>query len=123
MSRFRHTFVSRRAAISAFALYALFLHGFFAAAAEVEALNFPLGAICSPAQLGTQIPGNGSNKHGLCCILACTACGYTYLVSESGDFVADERLVAPIVFLPVARLSTVRPFNIYLGARGPPLEL
>lgn len=122
MGRFRHRFVSRRTAISAVALYALFLQGFFAAAAEAEAQNFPLGAICSPAQLGTQIPSHGQNKHGLCCILACAACGCAYLASESGDFGVAERLVAPTVFSPETRLSIVRPFNIYLGARGPPLE-
>ena len=85
MGRFRHSFGSRRAAISAFALYALFLQGFFAAAAQAEALNFPFGSICAPAQSGTQLPGSGQNNNGFCCILACAACGCAYLASESGD--------------------------------------
>jgi hypothetical protein len=123
MGRFHHSFGSTRTAIGAFALYVLFLQGFFAAAAQAEALNFPLGTICSPTQSGTQIPGNGQHKHGLCCVLACAACGCAYLASDPGDFVAVGRLVSPAVFLPETELFPGRPYNIYLGARGPPRGL
>jgi hypothetical protein len=119
MGRFRHSFGSRRAAISAFVLYALFLQGFFAAAAKTEALSFPFGSICSPAQSGTQIPGSGQNNHGFCCVLACAACGCAYLASESGDFLAAERLASLLVWLPESKLSSLRTHRIYLGARGP----
>jgi hypothetical protein len=122
MSRFRRSFGSNRAAISAVALYALFLHGFFAAAAQAQALNFPLGSICSSVS-GTPAPQNSHNGHGLCCILVCAACGCAYLASEGEDFASAERLVSAAIFLPESALSGLQPYKFYLGARGPPLGL
>ena len=122
MGRFCRSFDGRRAAISAVALYALFLQGFFAAAAQAEALNFPLGSICTSAS-GTSAPQKSHSGHAFCCILACAACDCAYLASEEGDFASAERLVSAAVFLPESALSGLQPYKFYLGARGPPLGL
>lgn len=122
MGRFRHSSGSPRAAISVIALYALFLQGFLAAAAQASAFEAVGSAVCVAPAPGEQSPNGTGHHHGLCCILACAACGCAYLASETSEFVASERFASPLVWLPGGSHVRYQPFKNYLGARGPPQE-
>ncbi|MCI0601081.1 MAG: hypothetical protein L0Y50_14110 [Beijerinckiaceae bacterium] len=120
MGRFRQSSGSTRAAISVIALYALFLQGFLAAAVEASAFESAGGAICAAPDPGNQSPDGNGHHHGLCCVLACAACGYAFLTLENGGFAVSEQLALPLIWLPAASLARYQPFRTYLGARGPP---
>jgi len=122
MERFRHSWGSRRAAVSVVALYALFLQGFLAAALQASTFESVSGAVCAAPSPGKQSQNGAGHHHGLCCILACAACGCAYLASETNDFVASEQFASPLVWLTSPSPVSYQPFKTYLGARGPPQE-
>jgi hypothetical protein len=121
MHRFRHSSSPNRVAISVIALYALFLQGFFAAAAEAAVLDSRDGSFCGTVAPGqAQPPGGDVHHHSLCCILACAACGCTYLAADGTGWIASERHASPVVWLPALDPVSAQPLSVNHSARGPP---
>ena len=124
MQRFRRWSIARRAAIGAFALYALLLQGFLAASAPAATFAFPGGVSCVQDGSGSGTPGGDLVlHHGLCCILVCAAaaCGYAGTASAVPGFPA--RVALTIDFAPALGLAARAPHKYYFAARGPPKDL
>jgi hypothetical protein len=113
MARFRQGSMAWRAAISAFALYALLLQGFLAASAPAAAFAFPGGISCAQDGSGSGTSGGDPVRHhGLCCILACAAAACAHVATASA-----------IHFAPAPGLAGRAPIKYYFAARGPPEDL
>ncbi|MCI0468401.1 MAG: hypothetical protein L0Y57_15595 [Beijerinckiaceae bacterium] len=127
MGGIRQASIAKRAAVAAFALYALLLQGFLAASAPAGTFAFPGGTggiECTLDGAATGIPGgDAAHHHGLCCILACAAacCAYTGTAAAVAAF--PEREGAKIDFAPVSSLAARPALKYFFAARGPPLEL
>ena len=117
--------IARRAALSAFALYALLLQAFLATSAPSPASAFPggiSGITCSLDGSGSGTPGGDpARHHGLCCILACAAAAGAY-VGTASAFAAfpPERAASPIVYALAQGLLARAPLKHNFAARGPP---
>jgi hypothetical protein len=123
MGRLSQSSRSKHVAISVIVLYAFFFQGFFSAAVQAAAFD-SLGFVCSQAESGQQTPGgNPNHQHGLCCILACAACGCAYLASDSDPSVLSERVGSTISWPPAQSIATRSAHKFYFGARGPPQSL
>jgi hypothetical protein len=121
--------IARRAALSAFALYALLLQAFLATSAPAPASAFPGGISGITCSLDGSGSGSGSGTpggdparhHGLCCILACAAAAGAY-VGTASAFAAfpAERAASPIVYALAQGLPARAPLKHNFAARGPP---
>ncbi|MGH6812579.1 MAG: hypothetical protein ACREDM_09610 [Methylocella sp.] len=121
MGRFRQGSLTTRVAITAFALYALLLHGFLAASEPAFGFNFPSGINCAQDGSGSGTSGGHPVRHhGLCCILACAAAACATVATPSAIAVFPKVVASPIVFAPAPVLSTRPPAKYYFAARGPP---
>jgi hypothetical protein len=125
MGRFRQGSIARRVAISAFALYALLLHGFLAASAPAFGYAFPGGITCAQDGSGSGTPGGDPvhHHHGLCCILGCAAAASAHVATASAVSVFPPRAASAIHFAPVPGLAAHAPIKYYFAARGPPANL
>jgi hypothetical protein len=124
MGRFRQGSIARRAAICAFALYALLLQGFLAASAPAAAFAFPGGISCAQDGSGSGTSGGDPVRHhGLCCILACAAAACGYVGTASAVPVFPTRAALAIHFTPALGLAARAPIKYYFAARGPPKDL
>ena len=91
-----------RAAIAAFALYALLLQGFLAASAPAAAFTFPGGISCAQDGSGSGTSGGDPVRHhGLCCILACAAAACGYVATPSAVPAFPARAASTIDFVQV----------------------
>jgi hypothetical protein len=120
MDSLRHNSGPRRIAIGMIAVYALFLQGFFAAATHGTATELAGGPICSQAPAGTPATNRGGHHHGLCCVLACAACGCAYLSSDASSSVIPDCFASPVAWLSSQLQARCQPLSFRLGARGPP---
>ncbi|MDQ6701656.1 MAG: hypothetical protein M3Z96_00340 [Pseudomonadota bacterium] len=121
MGSFRQGSIARRAAIGAFALYALLLQGFLAASAPAAAFAFPGGISCAQDGSGSGTSGGDPVRHhGLCCILACAAAACGYVATPSAVSVFPTRVASTIDFAPALGLAARAPRKYYFAARGPP---
>ena len=111
---------AKRVAVSVIALYALLLQAFVAAAAPVAAFD-PFDITCSQDATQSGAPG-GENRHhhGLCCVVACVACGCAFIAAASGVAFFPVRKTSAIDFALTPAVTTQRPLKFYLAARGPP---
>jgi hypothetical protein len=121
MGRFQGS-IATRAAVSAFALYALLLHGFLAASAPAAAFAFPGGISCAQDGSGSGT-GDPVRHHGLCCILGCAAAACAHVATASAVPVFSARVASTIHFAPVPGLAARAPHKYYFAARGPPKDL
>jgi hypothetical protein len=112
-----------RAAIAAFALYALLLQGFLAASAPAAAFALPGGISCAQDGSGSGTGGDPVRHHGLCCILACAAAACGYVATPSAVPAFRARVASAIHFAPVPGLTARAPHKYYFAARGPPEDL
>ena len=113
MGRFRQGSIARRVAISAFALYALLLHGFLAASAPPAAFAFPGGISCAQDGSGSGTSGGDPVRHhGLCCILACAAAACAHVATPSAVSVFPTRVASTIDFAPALGTRGARPPQI-----------
>jgi hypothetical protein len=116
--------MARRAAISAFAVYALLLQGFLAASAPAAAFAFPGGISCAQDGSGSGTSGGDPVRHhGLCCILACAAAACGYVATPAAVSVFPARAASAIHFAPALGLAARAPHKYYFSARGPPKDL
>jgi hypothetical protein len=125
MGRFRKGSIARRAAIGAFAVYALLVQGFLAASAPTAAFAFPGGISCAQDGSGSGTPGGDPvhHHHGLCCILGCAAAACAYVATASAIPAFPARAASAIHFAPVPGLAARAPIKYYFAARGPPKDL
>ena len=124
MGRFRQGSIARRVAISAFALYALLLHGFLAASAPAFGYAFPGGITCVQDGSGSGTSdGAPVHHHGLCCILGCAAAACAYVATASAIPAFPARGASAIHFALVPGLAARAPIKYYFAARGPPKDL
>jgi hypothetical protein len=116
--------VSRRAAITAFALYALLLQGFLTASAPAFGFTFAGGISCAQDGSGFgSSDGNLVRHHGLCCIPACAAAACGYVAAPSSAPVFSARVATAIPFATAPVLSARSPAKYYFAALGPPENL
>ncbi|MCI0600995.1 MAG: hypothetical protein L0Y60_16040 [Beijerinckiaceae bacterium] len=119
--------VVKRAAVTAFALYALLLQGFLAASAPPASFAFPGGISavdCTLEGADSGVPGkNVAHHHGLCCILACAAAACAYIGTASAAIAFPVREGTKIDVPPVQVLTNRPPLRYFFAARGPPLDL
>jgi hypothetical protein len=127
MGSFRQGSIARRAALSAFALYALLLQAFLAASAPAPAFAFPdgiSGVSCALDESGSGTPGGGHiQHHGLCCILACAAAACAYAGTASSIAAFPERAASPIAYALALGLPARPPLKHNFAARAPPANL
>jgi len=127
MGRFRKGSIAWRAAIGAFAVYALLVQGFLAASAPTAAFAFPGGISCAQDGSGSGTPGGDPvhhhHHHGLCCILGCAAAASAHVATASAVSVFPPRAASAIHFAPVPGLAAHAPIKYYFAARGPPKDL
>jgi hypothetical protein len=119
----RRSSVARRAAICLIATFALLLQSLLAAPATAFGIADP--AICVQPN-GTQPEdpaGEHGSNHGLCCILACVACGVAFVASSAGTVAFPERPGSRIVFASTATIPVSAPLKFYFAARGPPTDI
>jgi hypothetical protein len=112
MRRFRQGSIARRFAISAFALYALLLQGFLAAAAPGAAI----GRGVSFGSRSSTPGGDPVHHHGLC-ILACAAAACGYAGTASAVVVFSTLVASAIDFAPAPGLAARPPIK-FCGARS-----
>ncbi|MGO9236956.1 MAG: hypothetical protein ACLP4V_23845 [Methylocella sp.] len=127
MGSFRQGSIARRAALSAFALYALLLQAFLAASAPAPAFAFPgeiSSVTCTLDGSGSGTPGGHPvQHHGLCCILACAAACCAYVGTASPIAAFPERVASPIQFTLAQGLPARPLLKHYFAARGPPANI
>lgn len=123
MIRFRQGSVSKRAAISMIALYALLMHGFLASTAQTGPFGAPGDITCAPGKAGPVAPDGGErHSHDACCILACAAAGAAYLENSYGISVAPARTASAIIWTESGGAETRQSQRFHFAARGPPLR-
>lgn len=116
--------VAKRVAISVIALYALLLQAFVVAAAPDPAVEFSAGIICAQPESRSEAPAGEYHHHGgLCCILACAACGCAYVAAAATIAVFPDRAASCLVFGETPTGSARPPLKFYFAARGPPENL
>jgi hypothetical protein len=125
MARFRQGPIAWRAAICAFALYALLLQGFLAASAPAFGFAFPGGISCAQDGSGSGTSGGDPvhHHHGLCCIVGCAAAACGYVATPSAVAVFPTRVASTIDYAPALGLAALAPHKYYFSARGPPQNL
>lgn len=115
--------VARRAAINLIATIALLLQSLLANPASAVQLSD--AAICAP-QDGSQQgnpDGERGRSHGLCCILACVACGVAFVAPIAGIVAFPERSESRVVLSRAKAIPASSPLEFYFAARGPPTDL
>jgi hypothetical protein len=124
MVRFRQGSVSKRAAISMIALYALLMQGFLASTAQTKAFGSQGDITCAPGKTGPAAPAGGErHSHGACCILACAAASAAYLENSSfGISVAPARTASVIVWADSSGAETLQVERFHFAPRGPPVR-
>jgi hypothetical protein len=126
MRVFRRGSLAKRAAISLVATIAFLLQSLLAAPASASRAPDP--ATCAqPAQpVGSaqeEPTGEHSGGHGLCCILACVACGVAFVASVAGIVDFPERPESRITLARATIGPASAPLEFYFSARGPPTDL
>jgi len=121
MERLRQGPVVKRVAISIVVLYALLLQAFIAAAAPVAFA--PDGAIaCTQGDWSSQ-PRGEHHGDGLCCILACAACGCAYVPAKAGAAFIQVRKRTIAHWSPALPIGANGARGSIFSARGPPQAL
>jgi hypothetical protein len=124
MGRSRQGSVASRVTISVIALYALLLQAIFASAGPVAAFDPSAGVACS--EDGSQSGGPSGEHHhhaGLCCILACAACGCAYIATASTIAVFPARAGVSFNWDQAPAIAARPPLKFFFGARGPPQDI
>ncbi len=120
----RQSTVAKRAAISVIALYALLLQAIFASAGSAAPFDPSAGMTCSDNGSQSSAPGGGRHHQaGLCCIVACAACGCAYVAPAFGLAVFPARAAAPFLWDQPRAVAGRPPLKFYFAARGPPQDL
>lgn len=124
MNEFRQGSVSKRAAISMIALYALLMQGFLVSAAQTETAG-PLGGItCAPGKSGSNAPrGEDHRSHGVCCILACAASAAAFLEASNDATVSPARTASDVVWADRGGAGIRQTQRFHFAARGPPVSV
>jgi hypothetical protein len=123
MRAFRRSSVAKRAVISLIATFALLLQSLLATPAGAFGTTDPVVCVQPDGSQQPDPAGDHERTHGLCCILACVACGVAFVASSVGIVAFPERSGARIVFSTAAPIPVSAPLKFYFSARGPPTEI
>lgn len=123
MRVFRRGSLAKRAAISLIATIAFLLQSLLAAPASASRTPDPATCVQPVGSEQEEPAGEHRGGHGLCCILACAACGVAFVASIAGIVDFPERPESRIALsrAPVGPASA--PLEFYFSARGPPTDL